>query len=243
MPENTPVWRYMSLDGVLQTIKTGKLRLTRIDRFDDPFEGSVPPKQIEDETLLLIGAASRARPGDEDPFLRATRMRRARTRSAHASCWSAGDESELLWRLYCNDDGVRGAGVALQTTLHRLETAVTSHDLYVSPMIYTRYHEAPSFKSEMDAMFHKRDAFSAEREVRLLKFDTTQFGLLAASAPAAELSDHIYVDWTGEPIEKIVISPYTAASYLDLVRNNLSQRLSRLAELSELHEGRHPAWF
>ena len=102
----------LTLGAVIATIEARHLRLTRVDRFQDPFEGSVPKKQIEDQIPILIGAASRramlnsvaahypgmerSRPPDEDPWLRITRLRRARTRSAHASCWSAGDESEAL---------------------------------------------------------------------------------------------------------------------------------------------------
>jgi hypothetical protein len=59
MSGDTPVWRYLTLSAVIATIKTQHLRLTRVDRFQDPFEGSVPKKQIEDQILLLGGAASR----------------------------------------------------------------------------------------------------------------------------------------------------------------------------------------
>jgi hypothetical protein len=97
---------------------------------------------------------------DEDPWIRITRLRRARTRSAHASCWSAGDESELLWRLY--DDGSQGVGVALRTTLTRLEASVAAPDVYVSPITYLRYHEIPKFADEMHALMHKRHGFDAK---------------------------------------------------------------------------------
>jgi len=71
----------------------------------------VPKKQIDDQVPLFIGAASarammnsvaahhpgmtRPIPPDEDPWIRVTRLRRARTRSAHASCWSAGDVASV----------------------------------------------------------------------------------------------------------------------------------------------------
>src|SRR5262245_30898713 len=148
MPENTPVWRYLSLSGLIATIKTRQLRLTRVDTFQDRFEGSVTKREMDDQDLLFSGAESRrhmmnsisthfqgmgrVEPLDEDPWLRMTRLRRARTRSAHASCWSHGDKSEPLWRLYCADDGCAGVGVALRTTLGQLEASVVAHDLYVS---------------------------------------------------------------------------------------------------------------
>jgi hypothetical protein len=213
IPGDTPVWRYLSLDAVIATIKTRRLRLTRIDKFQDPFEGSVPDAVIDQQTVLLIGRESRrhmmnqiaphhpgmaaSMPPYEDSWTRMTRLRRARTRSAHASCWSHGDESELLWRLYCRHEGSQGVGVALRTTLARLEASVEAPDLTVSPINYVRYHEAPPFTDDMAPLLqHKRHLFAPERELRLLKFDQAH-----------------------DVIDKIVISPYADENYEHLVRD------------------------
>jgi hypothetical protein len=123
MPGDTSVWRYLTLSAVIATIKKRQLRLTRVDKFPDAFEGSVPQQDIDNQELLFRGAASHRAmmnsvaawypdmptipPPDEDPYCRITRLRRAKTHSAHASCWSMGDESEPLWRAFC-DDGHRG---------------------------------------------------------------------------------------------------------------------------------------
>jgi len=264
MSGDTPVWRYLTLSAVIATIKTRRLRLTRVDRFQDPFEGSVPKAQIEQQTLLLIGAESRrammspvaahhpgmARPmpPDEDSWTRITRLRRSRTRSAHASCWSAGDESEALWRLYSADDGGQGVGVALRTTLARLEASVAAHDLYISPIAYLPYHEAPAFTDEMDPLLHKRHGFAAERELRLLKFDEAHFSaLVPKDASVSELPGHIYVDWVlSDAIDEIVISPYAGENYEDLVRLAINATDPNLADrvmLSVLNERRYPAGF
>jgi hypothetical protein len=263
---DTPVWRYLSLSAVLATIKTRQLRLTRVDKFHDPFEGSVPKSQIEQQTLLFIGVESRrtmmnhimpghysemARsmlPADEDSWTRMTRLRRARTRSAHASCWSAGDESEAIWRLYCADDGCQGVGVALRTTLASLEESVAAHDLYVSPITYLRYHEAPPFADEMDSLLHKRHGFAAESELRLLKFDQAHFSaLVPKDAAVSELPDHIYVDWVlSDVIDEIVVSPYAGENYEASVREAIKTTDPNLADrvtLSVLNERRNPAYF
>jgi hypothetical protein len=47
MSDDTPVWRHLSLSAAIATIKTRKLQLTRVDKFHDPFEGSVPKSQID----------------------------------------------------------------------------------------------------------------------------------------------------------------------------------------------------
>lgn len=131
---DTTVWRYMCLDAVVSTLRDRKLRLTRVDTFRDPFEGSVPKQQIDDQVVLFSHTyrnratwsviAQSYPPGEiyvphdwgEDPWIRMTRLRRARTRSIHASCWSWGEESEALWRLYCTHDGASGIGIAVRTT-------------------------------------------------------------------------------------------------------------------------------
>jgi hypothetical protein len=258
------VRRYLSLDAVIATIKTERLRFTRVDQFQDPFEGSVPQEQLNDQIVILIGAASRrtminsvathyprmgrVEPPGEDPWDRITRLRRARTRSAHASCWSAGPESEPLWRAYCADDGCRGVGVALCTTLARLELSVATHDLYVSPVTYIQYREAPAFTDEMDSLLHKRDAFSDEREVRLLKFDEAHYGALASkSATVSELPKHISLDWIlSDVIEEIIVSPYANVDYEGRVHRVIKAANPSLCDcvmLSELHERRYAPGF
>jgi len=264
MPDDTPVWRYLSLSAVIATIKTRQLRLTRVDKFQDPFEGSVPKSQIDQQTVLLIGAESRrhmmnrtaapslgmarSMPPEEDSWARITRLRRARTRSAHASCWSIGDESEALWRLYCHDDGRQGAGVAFRTTLARLEASVAVYELRVDPITYIRYHEAPPFTDEMAHLLHKRHGFAAEHELRLLNFDQDHFNvLIPKDSSVPELLEHKFLEWDpSNVIEEIVISPYASENYEDLVRTAIAATDSNIAGcviLSALNERRNPAYF
>jgi hypothetical protein len=226
MDPDTAVWRYFGLDALIATVRERLLRFTRVDTFDDPFEGSVPKRQIDDQLPLFAGAyqmrmmytsvAAHHPPGAmplpewEDPWERTTRLRRAKTRSTHACCWAAGDESEALWRLYCTNDGPPGLGVALCTTLAQLETSVAPHDLYLSPITYRHYHEGPAFNDELDSFMHKRKGFSAETEVRLLKVDNAHFGALINKSPnAAELPKHLFMNWpAADAITEIVLSPY-----------------------------------
>jgi hypothetical protein len=257
MPDDdTPVLRYLSLSAVITTMKTGRLRLTRVDKFQDPFEGSVPKQQI-DQQLLIFGAAASLRrtmtvlgnPGttmskspEEDDWTRTTRLRKARTRSAHASCWSLGVESEPLWRANCHDGG-RGVGVAMRTTLARLRTSVAAHGLIVSPINYRQYREGPPFTKDMEALLTKRLNFKAEGELRLLKFNDSHYNALARNdASVSELPDHVCVDWVlSDVIEKILISPYADENYEWLVRLAIGAADPNLVvELSELHERRNP---
>ncbi len=97
----TPLWRYLNLEAVVATLRDRKLRFTRDDTFVDPFEGSVPRQEIDNQLLLFSGAQQAQMevmqvaahyPGmgvpaqwREDKWERMTRYRRAKTRAAHAT--------------------------------------------------------------------------------------------------------------------------------------------------------------
>jgi hypothetical protein len=262
--DDTPVWRYLSLRGVIDAIERQRLRLTRVDKFRDAFEGSVTKRQMDDQDILLAGAESRRHmlnivaahhgdmapipPPDENPWARITRWRRARTRSAHASCWALGDETEALWRLYCTDDGCQGLGLALRTTLARLKRSVEVHNLDVRPITYIKYQEAPAFTNDMAPLFHKRHGFAADHELRLLKFNEEHFkALIPKDASVRELDEHIYLDWVlRDVIDEIIISPYADDEYEQRVRDDIKTAdpsLGCRVALSELHERRYPGLF
>ncbi|MGH8771937.1 MAG: hypothetical protein ACREV2_12265 [Burkholderiales bacterium] len=178
MDEATELRRYTTLDTLVHIFRNRQLPLTRVDKFRDPFEGSVPKKQIDDQ-LPIFSSRNAAQMMSvapyypsmsmPDPWTEMTLRRRAKTRSAHASCWTAGYESEAMWRLYCRDNESEGQGVALQSTLGKIEASVARHDLFVSPIRYRYYHDGDAFDDELDPFMHKRMGFAHEGEVRLLK--------------------------------------------------------------------------
>jgi hypothetical protein len=125
---------------------------------------------------------------------------------------------------------------------------VAAHDLYVGPITYLRYHEAPPFTNDMEPLMHKRHGFAAEQELRILRFDEVHFKkLVPKDASIPELREHIYLEWRlADVIEKIIISPYADESYEGLVRHTISTADASLAdriELSELHERRYAPEF
>jgi hypothetical protein len=240
LPGNTAVLRRLGREGLIATLRDRQLRFTRIDKLEDTFEGSAPQAEIDAVTPALIGAASQQhmwmqlRPHypelgldtyfTEDPWTRVSRYRRAMTKATHACSWSHGDESDLMWRRYCADDGIPGCGVALRTTLDRLETSVAAHDLYVSPIIYREYHTPgtgkPVFSQQVDAMFHKRSGYKDEREVRLLKYNEHHYGQLANKATVVELPEYEFLGWEpADVLDAIVISPYSDEAHEQEVRD------------------------
>jgi hypothetical protein len=276
MDPATALRRYTSLNALECMLRDKKLRLTRVDRFEDQFEGSVPKQQIDDQlpafssvnAMLMMGesvaalgptggAAVPPRPIN-DPWTRMTIRRRVATRSAHASCWNWGDESEAMWRLYCKDDGVLGQGVALRSTFGKLEASLGHHNLIIGRVVYRLYHEGPAFTDDLDPFMHKRLGFECEREVRVLGFDqphystlalalTGHYGFAPVPAPPAELPEYIYLAWRPlDTADAIVISPYASEAYEQRVRAAIAAidpAAIGIVELSLLSERRYGANF
>ena len=91
MDGNMELRHYTTLEALVQIFRSGQLRLTRVDKFKDPFEGSVPKKQIDDQVLLFSsrnrGTTGVMRPHRHhmsDPWEEWKLRRRAKTRSSHA---------------------------------------------------------------------------------------------------------------------------------------------------------------
>jgi len=245
----TPLWRYISLGHLERTLRDGVLSLTRVDHFKDPFEGSVPAKQIDDQwvifrgsqvTQMMMESIAAHHPGmahpprlTRDPGELMAIRRRAATRSAHASCWTAAQETEPRWRLYCNDDAP-GQGVALLTTLEALEASVAGHDFIVSPITYRHYHDGPAFTNDLAPFLHKRMGFKDEEEVRLLSYNFEHQTKLAYALtadgtfgpippPPPELPAHIGRTWSAPTaIRAIMVSPYATAEYEQRVRASVA---------------------
>ena len=56
MPADTPVWHYTSLHAATSMLSDRQIRLTRVDTFRDPFEGSIPKIQYEGQLPILSSA-------------------------------------------------------------------------------------------------------------------------------------------------------------------------------------------
>jgi hypothetical protein len=250
---NTEVRRYISLEAALRTVRERKLRLTLVDHLRqkyDPFEGSVPIAEINNRVVVFSGyyhnrsmwqqvaphfAMEVKLSQTQDPWERVGRINRAKILSTHVSCWTYGHESEGMWRLYCEDGGVRGRGVALQTTLAKLEASMLQYDLAVSPIHYRYYHEVDTrgFTDSLDQFFHKRLGFASENEVRLVKESAEHFNRLIAPDPKTGhvsepspggMPDHLFLDdWDPTAIEQITISPYADDDYEAEVRTAMER--------------------
>lgn len=178
------------------------LYFSRIDQFNDPFEGSSTRPTLEGINIFL-----RNKGHDEAADNFAKIYRDARTRM-FVNCWYLGnEESEAMWRLYCRDN----TGVAIQTTYKSLTDSISNNeDIFMGKVSYIDYekHNFPDANLFFPVM-HKRIAFSHENEVRLVisKENTKDKNITG-----------VHVDW--EPakyIQKVYVNPYAPVYYYETI--------------------------
>lgn len=140
----------------------------------------------------------------------------------HVSCWHLGNvESEAMWRLYCPDN----QGVAIQTTYQKLIDSVDEYpEIHIGAVRYLDYEtEVMSQGNLFDSVMQKRQSFSHEQEVRLVK-------CLSVDEAAAN-PNGISVAWPmEESVERIYINPYAPAYFEDVVRSVVTKFAGSLDE-------------
>ena len=240
LPRTSPdeqVWRYLPLTRLLTAIETRRLSLTRLSQYlkDDPYETSVV-KAVDDADVRITDTTSEMQslgseptstsdggvgPSDQERQRRLQARRRAILRSAHASCWRSGDESEAMWRLYCSD----GYGVAIRSTFQKLKDFINDPLTVVSSVAYIDYRTEAfvRYQFDYDPALHKRKAFEHEQEVRVLRFSKDDFDI-AAVDPLHASPEHVDVEWNPEAVvDRVVLSPRCPDWFLDAVTREIQK--------------------
>lgn len=168
---STPLWRYMSLDKLVDLLSTSELFFTPLASFvkSDPYEGYLPAvcmdadasmhRQIVRDVEFTFSGVEEHRQSvgheltEEERALLSGKLndlktvsRRfiaASTKRMAVNCWHINNgESEAMWRLYGDD----GKGVAVETTLDALRESIraceSAHRVHVYPVKYLDFFDS-----------------------------------------------------------------------------------------------------
>lgn len=161
-PEET-LWRYMDIFRLMDLLQTSELHMTRADQMEDQWEGSRGVvlgdmgMSVQDESSM----------NSDLPTELSTLERMA----VFLNSWYRGEgESYAMWKLY----GAAGKGVAVKTTLSRLERALKPVEGYNyicgAAVQYVDYWKTQiPEKTMLDKFAHKRQCYDYEKEYRLLE--------------------------------------------------------------------------
>lgn len=211
---NAKIWRYLDFTKFVDLLRTKSLYFTRADKFDDPFEGSLP-KNIEAYKQLTIKQYNFSKE-DADKFFSSKRIE-ARRKAIAINCWHLNEyESAAMWRLYLKSN----EGIAIQSTYDRLAKSFSTFDksVFIGIVNYIDYdREMIDYTCTFDRFLHKRLSFKHEQELRAIIWDpssanTTEIIPIAEHGVKVPVAINIL-------IERIYVAPGSPIWFSELVRS------------------------
>lgn len=233
MPD-AKLWRYMDLAKFLSLLESSSLFFTRLDHFEDPFEGALGVHNNEEAWAIKekswrkhwleneIKSQKSNLSQSELEFAASEKFKEYREnikkwrKSNYVSCWHQSDsESEAMWKLYTRDTK---QGIAIQTTFKRLYQslpAVAQPDFgmvnYIDYRDYNNGRSSNTFHA-FEAPWYKRKSFEHEKEFRVIIEDNCR-----------EWNKMIMVD-INLLIENVYISPQAEQWFTELVHSIIKNR-------------------
>ena len=225
--KSAKLWRYLTFAKLAALFQSSAVHFTRVDQFDDHFEGAWPKQDLKFFKEFVRGF-------DVPEFTRAMR------RAAVASCWiEMPHESAAMWRLYCPGS----EGIAITTTFGKLQAAVhtaadtrLAHDGWLSGVGRVGYVDhanrglidlqAPSspIPNSLAPFMIKNVSYEHEKEVRALVFAKPNFEINPAGWD-------LEID-TSNFIDEIIVTPFAHdwfhSTVVDLaMRYELREKVTR----------------
>ena len=150
----------MDFTKFVSLINSRQLYFTRSDKFDDPFEGSLPRMNVEDRQSFFNSDESQG-----DPNI-IGRFRKKLTEYIAINCWHMNEyESAAMWKLYLKSD----EGIAIQSTYSRLRQSLIDNEaIYLGMVKYIDYETELIINNinSYSPFAYKRLSFEHEKEVR-----------------------------------------------------------------------------
>ncbi|NUY82046.1 hypothetical protein HUK80_14165 [Flavobacterium sp. MAH-1] len=195
---DTIVWKYMDLSKLIDLLLSGKMFMSRSDKFEDQYEGT-----FSEPTYEEIKKLSADNPG----FLEYYKQHREQV---VISSWHLNEyESFAMWQIFTQ----KQEGLAIQSTIGRLQKALAPENQfaqYIGEVNYIDYKkEYIPFDNTFFPFLFKRKSFQYEREVRIIT-DVSGFDM--------KIDNGLKIDVDiCQMIEKIYIHPKSENWYKNLV--------------------------
>jgi len=170
--EDTPLWRYMSLDKFMDVLVNQRLFFANMDSFPDRSEGLLS----EAAKRRMLEQIKEKNYSEHDQSIKLDiEVHRYNSMKGLTlvNCWSADkEENYALWKIYL--EGGK-AGVAIRTTLKQIKESIEGvhqdfpEDIHVSIVKYDHGDSVSS--NRFDLVASKKSSYSYEKELRLIIFN------------------------------------------------------------------------
>lgn len=195
---DTIVWKYMDLSKLIDVLLSGKMFMSRSDKFEDQYEGTFSEPTFEEIKRLSA---------DNPDFLQYYKQHREQV---VISSWHLNEyESFAMWQIFTQ----KHEGLAIQSTIGRLQQALApekQHKQYIGEVNYIDYKkEYIPFDNAFFPFLFKRKSFQYEREIRIIT-DVSDLGMTIDNGLKIDV-DICHM------IERIYIHPKSENWYKNLV--------------------------
>jgi hypothetical protein len=195
---DTVIWKYMDLSKFLDILISGKMFMSRSDKFEDQYEGT-----FSEPTFEEIKKISENNPKFLDYY-------KSHRENVVISSWHTNEyESFAMWQIFTKNN----EGLAIQSTIGRLKEALQQEkytEQYIGEVNYIDYKkELIPFDDAFFPFLFKRKSFQYENEIRVISDVTTQ---------NFTINDGLKINVDiNKMIEKIYIHPKSENWYKKLV--------------------------
>jgi hypothetical protein len=195
---DTVIWKYLDLSKFVDLLLYGKLFMSRSDKFEDQYEGTFSEPTFEEIRKLSV---------NNPDFLDYYKSHR---KNVVISSWHINEyESFAMWQIFTQ----KSEGLAIQSTLGRLQAALVPETLYeqcIGEVNYIDYKkEYIPFENTFFPFLFKRKSFQYEREIRIIS-DVTSHNLTIDNGLKIDVD-------LNQLIGKIYIHPKSENWYKNLV--------------------------
>ena len=229
------LWRYMGIDKFLALLSTSKIHFTRIDQFEDNWEGAMPASTQEEFKSFINAMKSiihnRDRGRDRNLFENYEQIMRKNKFLLFASCWHCNEfESAAMWRLY----GQYDSNVAIVTSKDKMYSCLSWPNgtfMSIGKVKYINYKIAGfNFNNLLKYTYHKRKSFEHENEIRLVfnnldyfkqafESENIEFESVLKNVPLGIDIDVNLHDF----LECVKVSPAAPEWYVNVIKNICAQ--------------------
>lgn len=206
-PDETIVWRYMSIEKLLDLVTSQQITLASLDKFADPWEGHLPEADIQALTKSLSERISSFL--SERVFDTLRHGRSGRKKTMYVNCWHRSEvESAALWSIYAGE-----SGVAIKSSIGSLKKSISCPwEFHIGNVEYIDYEakgaSSGSTLSSITPAFLKRKSFSHEQEVRVFVEDIAYSAGASDERMDADECGYVKLDIdTLELVQMLHVSP------------------------------------
>ena len=189
---SSPVYKWIKLKYVIQMLDTNKLRLNKVDSWEDVYENILAKQTVNN-------------------------IERVHERCYLGQSWTLLEESDALWRIYShqNKDNQTERGervIRIKTNVSKMgqmccRNGLSSKEFWIRKVRYKtstsieewlkglkRLSPDEYIQQQLDSLFIKRDSFAHEEEVRLLLCTNEDIPHIELDIDAVDLIEEFCID-------------------------------------------------